>query len=91
MVVLLVIRVLRGALFGVLGALPAPSMPNWWADLASSLATIAGYLNTMNAWFPVQLTVDIVVFLVAAQLIAFGIRLARIVLSLFTGGGGSAA
>lgn len=75
----------------LLGSLPTIEAPEWLSSISSVAGTVFGYANSMGAWFPTGLAFAVAGTLVATWLIAFGIKAARLVLSLFTGGGGSAA
>lgn len=81
-----------GSIFDwLLGALPTVEAPDWFSNVSAVAGTVFGYANSMGAWFPTALAFTVAGTLVATWLIAFGIKAARLVLSLFTGGGGSAA
>jgi hypothetical protein len=83
--------VLSGFVNSVLGSLPTIPVPTWLSDLSSGVSTIAGYGAGLGVWMPVPLIVSVVTTVVAAWLVAFGIKIARIVASFLTLGGGSAA
>jgi hypothetical protein len=83
--------VLSGFVNAVLGSLPVIPVPTWLSDLSGGVSTIAGYGAGLGVWMPVPLIVAVISTLLAAWLIAFGIKVARIVASFLTLGGGSAA
>jgi hypothetical protein len=75
----------------VLGLLPSWSAPSFLTSLSSGLASIAGYTASTSAWIPWQAVAIAVPILVAAASAALLVKGVRMVLSLFTGGGGSSA
>jgi hypothetical protein len=76
---------------GLLGLLPTSGPPTWWADTASAVAQVWSYGTQLGAWIPWNVAAVCVPAVFAAIGVGFGIKLVRIVVSLFTGGGGSAA
>lgn len=81
-----------GALMGfVLGLMPQVSLPSWFQAAATTLddalTTIGGY----GQWMPLGAIGNGIAFVLLCFGIAFGVRVFRMVLSLFTGGGGGAA
>lgn len=81
----------QGVLHTVLGALPVVAVPDWLASGASAVATVFGFVGSMGVWFPGALALTVISALLAVWLVGFTIKIARIVISLFTFGGGSAA
>lgn len=75
----------------LMGTLPEVQVPEWLNSTSAMAGTVFGYANSMGVWFPSALALAVVGTLVTVWLVALGIKLARLVLSLFTGGGGSAA
>lgn len=73
----------------MLGALPVIEPPDWFNGAAGMFATVFGFANSMGAWIPLALTVTVGGALIAAWLLAYGIHVARMVVSHLTGGGGS--
>lgn len=81
-----------GFLEWVVGALPVLAVPTWVnPGIGDGLMTVAGYMTGTAIWFPVELILGVAVAIAAATLVGFAVKFARIVLSLFTAGGGSAA
>lgn len=66
-------------------------MPGWWDTIGPGLADLAGFAAGFGEWVPFGAAVNAVQFVVGAILLAFGIKVVRILVSLFTAGGGSAA
>jgi hypothetical protein len=92
--------VITAALLSLLGTLGkflaslVPSLPDpgpVLSGLTSNISTLYGYTAGSGAWIPWGAGALCLVAVFAVIVIAFGIRLGRIVLSLFTGGGGGAA
>lgn len=75
----------------ITGLLPTSGPPAWWTSVSGTIADVWTYGAGLGAWFPWQLAAVCVPAIFGAMAIGFGIRLIRIVASLFTGGGGSAA
>lgn len=71
--------------------IPSWTPPDWFttatAWLSSGLSSVAGYAN----WMPLEAIGVGVGFLMACSAIALAVRLGRMLLSVSTGGGGSAA
>lgn len=80
-----------GVLHAILQALPVVAVPDWLASGSSAVSTVFGFVGSMGVWFPGPLALSIIGALLAVWLVGFGIKIARIVISLFTFGGGSAA
>ncbi len=76
---------------GVVGLLPITAVPAWVLDSGDDLASVWGYADGLSAWIPWSFLAMVLAAIIAATLAGFGIKLTRIVLSLFTGGGGGAA
>lgn len=75
----------------LVGVLPAPDTPGWLASLPSKLSGLSSGFAFLANWAPVDAMRVVLVAWVSAYLIAGAIYLVRLVLSLFTGGGGSVA
>lgn len=91
MITKFVLEFAGGLMTFVLGLMPTVSLPGWFTTstntLSSSLAAIGGYGN----WLPLVAIGNGVAFILACFGVAFAVRGFRVVLSLFTGGGGGAA
>jgi hypothetical protein len=74
----------------VIGNLPAPTVPTWLTGLDSAVSALTGFVNQLQAWIPSTLALVVLSSLVVAIVVSIGARIARMVLSLFTGGGGNA-
>jgi len=74
----------------LLGILPHISVPSWLAD-NGSVAKVFQAAGSMGAWFPVALVTTILASLLVIWAASFAIKTVRIVVSVLTGGGGSAA
>lgn len=81
----LVLRVLGWALQSI----PVPSPPAWLSSPDGALMTVFGGVYSMSVWFPTGLVMIVVGAAFLARLAGLGIKVARMVLSLFTGGGGN--
>lgn len=67
------------------------TLPEWWVSLDGSLSSLGEYAAGYGEWVPVAEAVTALGFVVGALALALTIKLVRIVVSLFTAGGGSAA
>ena len=75
----------------VLGGLPAIPVPGWLSGSSSAVATVFQAAGSMSVWFPITLATTVILAVLAIWAASFTVKAARIVLSLFTGGGGGAA
>lgn len=75
----------------LLDLLPDVTLPEWATSSTGALATVLTYAGSMGAWFPTGLLGSVLLALSLTWLVGFLIKAVRIVLSLFTAGGGSAA
>lgn len=75
----------------VLGLLPSMTVPAWVDSATSYIAAGVGPVLELDHWIPIGPIGVVLAFLLVAWAVALGIRLFRIALSTFTGGGGSAA
>lgn len=89
MITATLIDVLGFFLGALLDALPQTDVPPWLADAGSYIPTVFSFANSMGVWFPWGVLNMILPGVVAVWLAAFGIRICRIVISHFTGGGGA--
>lgn len=74
----------------LLGVLPTVDAPDWLNAGSAMVGTVFGYAASMGAWFPSGLLLTVVGLLITTWLIAWGVHVGRMVLSMFTGGGGKA-
>jgi hypothetical protein len=75
----------------LLGTLPEVQVPDWLNATSAAAGTVFGYAQSMGVWFPSGLALTVVGTLMGIWVVSFGIKVARMILSLFTAGGGSAA
>lgn len=75
----------------ILGTMPEVQVPDWLNSASAMAGTVFGYASSMGVWFPTGLAVTVAGTLITVWLVSLGIKVGRMVLSLFTGGGGSAA
>ena len=91
MVTRAVVELLGGLVAWLVTLMPSPSMPDWYAPIPGYLATLGSAVSQFSYWIPVSLISTMLVFVTASRLAPIVIRIVRVVVSLFTGGGGSAA
>lgn len=79
------------ALFhALLGALPTITAPSWLTSNNSAMTTVFADAGSMGVWFPSTLLIAVLTGLLVIMGIGFAIKIARMVASFFTAGGGSA-
>jgi hypothetical protein len=75
----------------MIGLLPSGSLPEWVDDGAVHLREVWALGAGLGAWVPWSLFGTVAAAVMGCVVIGFGIKVARIVASFFTAGGGSAA
>ena len=75
----------------LLGLFPTISMPSWVDSIATYAAQGIDTANGFHNWLPLSALRNGLVFVLACSAMVLTVRGFRIVLSLFTGGGGGAA
>lgn len=91
MIIELIVRLLVGVvqLFSLmLGSLQPPA---WLSGVSGQMSTLLGYGASMGAWVPWDVFGLAIAALGTCLAISFTLRIVRMAMSLFTGGGGSAA
>ncbi|MEV5004018.1 hypothetical protein [Nocardioides sp. LML1-1-1.1] len=86
-IVTIIAGIARG-IASLFGSLPAPT---WIGDFGSAWGSFVGLGASLDPWVPWNLLVTVVTAILACVAVSLGVKMVRIVLSLFTGGGGSAA
>jgi hypothetical protein len=86
-----ILHLLADVASGFLGILPHIDVPSWLSGSGSYASTVFQAAGSMSVWFPAPLVLTIVLAVGVLWFAAFGVKLARIFVSHFTGGGGSAA
>lgn len=75
----------------LLGLFPTIELPAWLDSAGTYAAQGVEAANGFGYWVPVDALGNAFVFLLVCGAVVFGVRVFRILLSLFTGGGGGAA
>lgn len=70
--------------------LPAIPVPDWFASASGSIAFVVDKMHGFDGWLPWTVLGIVITTILAALAISLAIKIARIVLSVFTAGGGSA-
>lgn len=91
MIVGAVLDMFFGFLSWIVDSIPQSVVPSWLGDSSSLLNTVLAQVGSMSVWLPIPLIVTVGSALLLVYGIAFGVKLVRIVISLLTLGGGSAA
>lgn len=84
-------------IIGVIGSMwewfitnaPAPDPPSWFGSAASATSAIGGYMGWLEPWVPLGLLYTGIVLMAASWFMGNAIRVARILASYFTFGGGA--
>ena len=74
----------------LLGLLPVITVPSWLTGSNSAMTTVFTDAGLMGVWFPAGLLISVLAGLLLILTVGFGIKVARMVASFFTAGGGSA-
>lgn len=75
----------------LLGLFPTITLPSWVDTATSYVQQGVAFANGWGAWVPLAAVRNSLLFLLLVGGVVFSVRVFRIALSLFTGGGGSAA
>lgn len=86
-----ILRALANFLSWVIGLFPTITLPDWVTTVTGFVTGIVTQALQLGNWIPWPMVGLAFVFIWGAFLVAFGVRIARIVASFFTAGGGSAA
>ena len=74
-----------------LGTLPTVPVPGWLTGNSSAFVQVFAFADSMSVWFPGSLVLTILAAYLSIRAVGLAIKVARIVASFLTGGGGSAA
>jgi hypothetical protein len=85
-----IVTVLAGLLSFVGGLFGSIPVPGFIDSIDSGLVEVSGYAGGMGHLIPFGDAVSAATFVIGCMAVGFGIKVVRIVLSLFTAGGGSA-
>lgn len=91
MIVEAIFNVVGAFLAFVVGLFPTRDPASWVSSMGPAIQTVWNAAAGMGAWIPWSNVSAVVQAVIGAMLTGLAIRLIRVVLSLFTGGGGSAA
>lgn len=84
-----------GLIAGLVGAIgsmfPTMESPAFLTTLADKVAVVTDWMAPLGVWVPLGAAGNATQVVLAAAAAAIAIKLIRLVVSLFTGGGGSAA
>lgn len=86
-----ILQALGSALSFVLGLLPAVALPGWLDTITTYVRSGVTSFAQLGMWLPVGAIGNVVTFVVVVLGVQLAIRIGRIAVSAFTGGGGSAA
>lgn len=86
-----ILRALANFLSWVVGLFPTITLPEWVAIVTGFISGIVTQALQLGNWIPWPMVGLAFVFIWGAFIVALAVRIARIVASFFTAGGGSAA
>ena len=90
MITLAILNLLGWVFEALFSLFPTIDVPSWFS-IDGPVGTVFQAAGSMGAWFPVQLVASVLTTLLLVWAVGFVIKAARMVISLFTGGGGSSA
>jgi len=73
----------------LVAGIPLPPPPDWFGDAASFFTMVGTYMAWFQPWAPVSLVLAIMGLWVITFTLSIGLKLARMVLSFVTFGGGA--
>lgn len=82
-------ELLKVAWNGLVDQVPTITLPTWWGDMVAGVGQVMALMGQMSFWVPVDVFLPAVLAVAAAFAVALAIRIARIVASFATLGGGS--
>ncbi|SFC94947.1 hypothetical protein SAMN04487968_1165 [Nocardioides terrae] len=91
MILQAVLELVFGLIDGLLGLLPTAPPPDWFADGAGYFGQIWAMGTGLGGWVPWDVFGLVLASVGTCLAIAVVVRITRILISVFTGGGGSAA
>lgn len=80
---------LGGGLGYLVRMLPDVPVPSWVGDAVAMIISIMGPVTQMSAWIPAEVFIPVLGGVLAVSAVALAIRIARIVASFATLGGGA--
>lgn len=76
----------------LLSTIPADAAPpEWLQGGVAAMRSVLEYAGLLSTWVPVGLVVQMANLMVLAMVVNSSVKILRLVVSLFTGGGGGAA
>ena len=91
MITFWLLQLMGGLLSLMVSLVPTFDMPTWFTGLGATLDEFSAHAVGMDSWVPFDSLTTVVGFVLTVVPIGFAIRLVRIILSLFSGGGGNAS
>lgn len=83
------VGILNGGLVQLVSAFPDITLPSWFASGPAAISQLMTMVGQLSYWFPSEMFTPFLVWNGAVLVIALGIRIARIVASFATLGGGA--
>jgi len=82
-------NVVSGLFQWFITSIPAPAPPAWFGDAAGFIGTVGDYIGWFDPWAPIPLVLAIMGLWVITFALSIGLKLARMVISYMTFGGGA--
>jgi hypothetical protein len=74
----------------LISSIPWPEPPEWFEQLEDGIGFINDHITGLSAWLPFPLLGTVLTAVFTLLLLSLGLKVARIVASFLTAGGGSA-
>jgi hypothetical protein len=86
-----ILGILFLALQGLAALMPDTQLPGWVDDIGGMAGELFAGAQSLSVWIPWETILIVTGAVFAANVMGFGIKVTRMVISHVTGGGGSAA
>lgn len=89
MIIQLLLSVIVGVIKTAISLMPQVAIPDWVVSAGDAVRTVMASAGGFAYWVPLALGVKVAATVMAVLAAGFLIRVGRMILSFFTGGGGS--
>lgn len=89
MIIQLLLSVIVGVIKSLISLMPQIAVPEWLTSAGAAVRTVLQSAGQWGYWLPLDLGVKVAATVMAVLAAGFLIRVGRMILSFFTGGGGS--
>ena len=91
MIVDKILDILASVVIFIIDLFPTWTFPTWWTSAITGWSSIVAGISDLAHWMPLDAIFQVAGAVFIVSIFSFSVRILRIVLSLFSGGGGSAA